>query len=77
MGCNLLSAGRADEKLRISCKMIFDGASDAGFVGFGQAGVAEGSEDALSRLSFRVAESRDELDDRSAFDGFGAEIHAG
>ena len=57
--------------------MIFDGTRDAAFFGIGQVGIAKGSEDALTRLPFRVAERFDKLDDGSAFDGFGAEIHAG
>ena len=57
--------------------MIFDGTGDAVFFGIGQAGITQGCEDALTRLTFRVAERFDELDDGSALDGFGAEIHAG
>jgi hypothetical protein len=57
--------------------MIFDSPSDAGFFRFGQVGVTEGGEDALARLTFRVAERFDELDDGRALDDFGAEIHAG
>ena len=57
--------------------MILDGPSDRSFFGIRQAGITEGCEDALARLAFRVAERFDELDDGSALDGFGAEIHAG
>jgi hypothetical protein len=35
--------------------MIFNSTCDAGFFGFGQAGITQGCEDALTRLSLRVA----------------------
>jgi hypothetical protein len=57
--------------------MIFDGTRDTGLFGVGHVGIAKGGENALPQLSFWVEERFDELDDRGAFDGFGAEIHAG
>ena len=57
--------------------MVFNGSCNLSFLGFGQAGVAERSEDTLAGLPLRIAEGFDELDDRGVLDDFGAEIHAG
>jgi hypothetical protein len=57
--------------------MVFDGAGDGGFFGLRQAGITKGGKDSLARLPLRIAERLDELDEGSALDGFGSEIHAG
>ena len=57
--------------------MIFDGAYNGMFFCGRNVRVAKGCDDSLTRLAFGIAIGFDKLDEATAFDGFGAEEHAG
>jgi hypothetical protein len=54
----------------------FDRACDERFFGLWEFGVAEGSDDALTRQTIAIAIGMNELKELRAFDGFSPKIHA-